>query len=100
MSGLVRLQALKLLYIVYFSTLVVNSANMAMHNTSCYHTHSDSNTCYFIDGPGSFLKDTCVTYLTLPQQLNKILSCFMHWVLLGYLNQFSNDFLQYDCLVI
>src|ERR1700683_160943 len=32
MSGPVKLQALKLLYMVYFS---INSANVAMHNTSC-----------------------------------------------------------------
>src|ERR1700727_1916332 len=34
---------------------------------------------------------------TLPQQINKILSCFLHclWAPLGYLNRFLNDFIQY-----
>src|ERR1700684_1085860 len=38
----------------------------------------------------------------LPQQINKILSCFLHclWASLGYLNQFLNDFIQSGCLVI
>jgi len=35
MSGPARVQALKLLYIVFFSALVVNLATVAMHNTSC-----------------------------------------------------------------